>query len=76
MNSEPRLSTPDIEQRIAEALRREGAEAEHRVWVSSRGARALLHGSVRSTEALRRVKRAAAASPHVRDVLSLIEIGS
>lgn len=68
------LSTEGIEHRIVEVLRDDGVDAARRVWVTTEGTRALLHGSVRTSGELRHVKRAAAAAPHVRSVLNLIEI--
>lgn len=68
------LSTEGIEHRIVEALRDGGVDAARRVWVTTQGTRALLHGSVRTSVELRHVKRAAAAAPNVRSVLNLIEL--
>lgn len=68
------LSTEGIEHRIVEALRDGGGDAARRVWVTTEGTRALLHGSVRTSGELRHVKRAAAAAPNVRSVLNLIEL--
>jgi osmotically-inducible protein OsmY len=74
MQPEGRPSPSDIERRMREALPSDGPDAARRLWVTTSGSRAMIHGSVSSSADLRTVKRAAASAPGVVHVVDLVEI--